>query len=172
MSYRDSYLSLDPTNTDSLERAKSHEDFRSGSTRDREKDYQEKEEVETLDRLVVLQLALSTDAELGGIFCGMRRSSPRGSVQCVRPRSSASMHRVGQSDLSPSDTYHRNELHSSSARGAPTRLVEPVAPSNNWRRNKVLGVHHPRREPARSRADVLRVIQQHHNRAAKGHIAP
>ena len=49
MSYRDSYLSLDPTNTDSLERAKSHEDFRSGSTRDREKDYQEKEKVETLE---------------------------------------------------------------------------------------------------------------------------
>jgi hypothetical protein len=83
----------------------------------REKDYQEKEEVETLDRLVVLQLALSTDAEFGGICCGIRRSSPRGSVQCVRPRSSASLHRVGQSDLSPSDAYHRNELHSSSARG-------------------------------------------------------
>ena len=48
-------------------------------------------------------------------------------MQCVRPTSSASLHRIGQSNLSPFDAYHRNELHSSSARGALTRFVEPVA---------------------------------------------
>jgi hypothetical protein len=39
------------------------------------------------------------DARLGGRCCGMRRASPKVSVQCVRPSSSASLHR--STDLKP-----------------------------------------------------------------------
>jgi hypothetical protein len=61
----------------------------------REKDHEEKEEVETLNRLSsYCNYAVFTGLKLGGICCGMRRSSPRVCAQSVRPSSSASLNRI------------------------------------------------------------------------------